>query len=53
MNIRDSLKLVRYLSIDKWDYECLSENSEIISAFIKKKPDKPWNWSWLSKNPSI
>ena len=27
--------------------------SKCYFDFIKNNPEKPWNWRWLSRNPSI
>ena len=35
----------------KMNSDFLSEN--ILEYLIKKNPNKPWDWFWISRNPNI
>ena len=35
-----------------WDFERISNNSNITIEIIEKYPNKPWNWCYISRNPN-
>ena len=36
-----------------WEWNYISENSNITMKFIEKHPDKQWVWKWISENLNI
>jgi hypothetical protein len=36
-----------------WDWENISDNTNLTMDFIEKHPDKPLSWWWISMNPNI
>jgi hypothetical protein len=51
MNILQYL-LEKYPNGD-WEWEDMSENSNITMGFIEKYPNKPWDWEGISENSNI
>ena len=36
-----------------WDWEAISQNSNLTLKDVLDNPDKPWDWYWISVNKNI
>lgn len=52
LNIKINLNIFEKY-IDKWDYQSLSKNENLISCILEKYPNLNWDWDCLSRHPNI